>query len=219
MSNLIRLRHPHGQHSVVPAAVGRGGLLECFRLSPDRKGVSKKDGSPLEKGVPEYLVEPLEYDIEALDLDSGAAQLVGFGSGVYLTIICRSFRGLTTVLVTAFFASSPPKTIYTPLSLHPPELVFQRPLTQAVDIWNLGCTVRRFAAAAHFQVADPVTALRARRRPYAFRGGVRQPGTHTTVRTGSRRCTTEWVRGALTNGVLDKEPDGMSPYGVVCTLH
>ena len=28
------------------------------------------------------------------------------------------------------------------MSLHPPELVFQHILTEAVDIWNLGSTVR-----------------------------------------------------------------------------
>ena len=28
------------------------------------------------------------------------------------------------------------------MSLHPPEVVLGRPITQAVDIWNLGCTVR-----------------------------------------------------------------------------
>ena len=27
------------------------------------------------------------------------------------------------------------------MSLHPPELVFKRALTSAVDIWNLGSTV------------------------------------------------------------------------------
>lgn len=43
--------------------------------------VSKKDGSPLEVGVPKYLVEPLEYDITAFALDSGDIQLVDFGSG------------------------------------------------------------------------------------------------------------------------------------------
>ncbi|KAK4247353.1 kinase-like domain-containing protein [Corynascus novoguineensis] len=78
--------------------------------SPQIGKVTKKDGSPLEKGVPEYLVEPLEMD---------------FGS--------------------AFFASSPPKMIFTSLSLHPPESVFKRPLTQAVDIWNLGCTLYELA--------------------------------------------------------------------------
>ncbi|EHK40492.1 hypothetical protein TRIATDRAFT_231146, partial [Trichoderma atroviride IMI 206040] len=81
--------------------------------------VSKKDGSPNEKGVPDYLVEPAEYGYgngELLD----EVQLVDFGE--------------------SFFLSNPPKSIHTPMSFHPPELVFRRPLTEAVDIWNLGCT-------------------------------------------------------------------------------
>lgn len=49
--------------------------------SPLTGKVSKKDGSPLEVGVPEYLVEPLEYDTKLLDLDGGDVQLMDFGSG------------------------------------------------------------------------------------------------------------------------------------------
>lgn len=55
--------------------------------------VTKTDGSPLEEGVPEYLVEPLEHDISALDLNSGDVQLVDFGSGMYLPIINRLSPG------------------------------------------------------------------------------------------------------------------------------
>ena len=43
--------------------------------------VSKTDGSPLDVGVPEYLVEPLEYNTRMLELDGGDVQLVDFGSG------------------------------------------------------------------------------------------------------------------------------------------
>ncbi|KAM0455292.1 hypothetical protein ACHAO4_004170 [Trichoderma viride] len=81
--------------------------------------VSKKDGSSNEKGVPDYLVEPAEYGYGNGEL-LGEVQLVDFGE--------------------SFFLSNPPKTIHTPMSFHPPELVFRRPLTEAVDIWNLGCT-------------------------------------------------------------------------------
>jgi len=41
----------------------------------------------------------------------------------------------------AFFVDDPPKSIQTPTSFHPPELIFKLGLTKAVDIWNLGCTV------------------------------------------------------------------------------
>lgn len=59
----------------------RAGFLSAS-ATPIIGKVCKKDGSPLEKGVPEYLVHPLEYDIKALDLDSGDVQLVDFGSGM-----------------------------------------------------------------------------------------------------------------------------------------
>ena len=63
-------------------------------LAPPQIGkVSRKDGSPLEKGVPEYLVEPLEYDVKTFDLDSGDVELVDFGSGVSLASNCHSCRG------------------------------------------------------------------------------------------------------------------------------
>ena len=41
----------------------------------------------------------------------------------------------------AFFVDHSPKTVHTPIPLHPPELAFKLGLTNAVDIWNLGCTV------------------------------------------------------------------------------
>ena len=63
-------------------------------LAPPQIGkVSRKDGSPLEKGVPEYLVEPLEYDVKTFDLDSGDVELVDFGSGVSLASNCHLCRG------------------------------------------------------------------------------------------------------------------------------
>ncbi|KAL7919624.1 kinase-like domain-containing protein [Trichoderma austrokoningii] len=82
--------------------------------------VSKKDGSPNEKGVPDYLVEPAEYGYGRGELFD-EIQLVDFGE--------------------SFFISDPPKSIHTPTSFLPPELVFRRPLTEAIDIWNLGCTI------------------------------------------------------------------------------
>lgn len=36
------------------------------------------------------------------------------------------------------------------MSLHPPELVFQHILTEAVDIWNLGSTVRLSTQSPNF---------------------------------------------------------------------
>jgi hypothetical protein len=71
---------------------GAGTKSVAISASPSVGTVSRKDGLPLEKGIPEYLVEPLQYNIKALDLESGDVQLVDFGSGMYLAISPRSFR-------------------------------------------------------------------------------------------------------------------------------
>ncbi|KAL9624169.1 MAG: hypothetical protein Q9160_001691 [Pyrenula sp. 1 TL-2023] len=87
--------------------------------TPQRGTISRKDGKPLEKGIPEYLVKPVEYEPKTVK-HLHDIQLVDFGE--------------------SFFISSPPSSVFTPISLHPPELVFRRNLTEAVDIWNLGST-------------------------------------------------------------------------------
>ena len=51
------------------------------------------------------------------------------------------------VFPVAFFVGHPPKSITTLIPFHPPELVFKLELTNAVDIWNLGCTI---SIQAHF---------------------------------------------------------------------
>ncbi|KAK3299504.1 kinase-like domain-containing protein [Chaetomium fimeti] len=152
----------------LPPRPGTGSLRASASTQIGK--VSKKDGSPLEKGVPEYLVEPLEYDISELDLEGGDVRLVDFGS--------------------AFFTSSTPTMIYTPFSLYPPELVFKRPLTPAVDIWNLGCTLYELTLGrTPFEVAfDPPELI----------------PQHKQV-LGS--VPVEWVREALANGVLDGKPN------------
>ncbi|PVH99850.1 kinase-like protein [Periconia macrospinosa] len=85
--------------------------------------IERKDGSDVTVGFPEclpvYQVMPIYYNPKKVQL-MNEIQLVDFGQ--------------------SFLVADPPKSLETPLVLHPPELVFRRPLTQAVDIWNLGCT-------------------------------------------------------------------------------
>jgi hypothetical protein len=42
LSDLIRPRHTHEQHSLPPAAVGYGEDFECFRVSLDRESVQER---------------------------------------------------------------------------------------------------------------------------------------------------------------------------------
>lgn len=104
--------------------------------------VSRGDGAPLDNGMPNYLVEPMEYHELAQGSRGhvGEIQLVDFGE-----CKCCSNRSFSTSLMrksVAFFVESPPKSVCTPMSLHPPELVFGHSLSKAVDIWNFGSTVR-----------------------------------------------------------------------------
>ncbi|KAK4466343.1 kinase-like domain-containing protein [Cladorrhinum samala] len=89
-------------------------------LGPPEVGkIERLDGKPLEPGIPEYLVEPVDFDREMYPR-LGEINLVDFGE--------------------SFFSDNPPTRISTPPSHHPPELVFQHTLSKAVDIWNLGST-------------------------------------------------------------------------------
>jgi hypothetical protein len=54
-------------------------IIEKF--GPPQIGkVSRKDGEPLEKGLPEYLVEPVEFTPE-INQDLHEVQLIDFGEG------------------------------------------------------------------------------------------------------------------------------------------
>ncbi|PQE30497.1 CMGC SRPK kinase protein [Rutstroemia sp. NJR-2017a WRK4] len=140
--------------------------------TPQVGKVARKDDSPLEKGVPEYVKEPAQQEsINSTHLDE--IQLVDFGE--------------------SFLISSPPKSIYTPTSLHPPELVFQHPLTKAVDIWNLGSTTFELVTGrSPFEADFDDRALIPQFQKVL--GGVPE----------------NWVHDALSSGVLKEKPDGLS---------
>ncbi|ROW17514.1 hypothetical protein VPNG_00929 [Cytospora leucostoma] len=143
---------------------------------PSKGGVARKDGSPLEKGVPEYLVEPAEaeclVDFEQLD----EVQLVDFGE--------------------SFYISNPPKMINTPVSFYPPELVFKRKLTEAVDIWNLGSTTYELVIG----------------RP-AFEAFLDEYSLIPQFRKVIGGVPEDWISDAFSSGVLTEEPDESNADG------
>ncbi|QYS95402.1 Protein kinase domain-containing protein [Trichoderma simmonsii] len=131
--------------------------------------VSRKDGVPSEKGVPEYLVEPVEYKFDKSEI-LDEIQLVDFGE--------------------SFLIGNPPKSICTPTSLHPPELVFRHPLTEAVDIWNLGCTTYELVIG---------------RTPFEAWMDDRELVPQFQKVLGG--VPDQWIQDALKTGVLTDEPD------------
>jgi hypothetical protein len=53
-------------------------------LGPPQIGkIERRDGMPLEPGIPEYLVEPAEYGVE-VDEETCEIQLIDFGEGTVL---------------------------------------------------------------------------------------------------------------------------------------
>lgn len=76
------------------------------------------------------------------------------------------------------------------MSLHPPELVFRHPLTEAVDIWNLGCTTYELVIG---------------RTP--FEAGMDDRELVPQFQKVLGGVPNQWIQDALKAGVLTEEPD------------
>ncbi|KAF2106473.1 kinase-like domain-containing protein [Lophiotrema nucula] len=119
------------QQDIVHGDVHEGNVL--FRIPEgferdleeiEQYEVTRKDGRPLEEGIPRMLVVPHDFDLELDDEEFESfnhIQLIDFSS--------------------SFFMSNPPKTTHTVLDVSPPELVFCKSLDKKMDIWSLACTV------------------------------------------------------------------------------
>lgn len=87
------------------------------RVSP----VSRPDGEPLEPGMPEYLVWPARLPANDPNFEKSSVKLIDFGE--------------------SFMSDNKAETLYTPLALRAPEVLFQDEYDLRVDYWSLGCTV------------------------------------------------------------------------------
>lgn len=95
----------------------------CKELGDIRRAEFKRrDGGPLEPGLPKYLVGSAFFPKYLYPLSpSTNIKIVDFGQ--------------------AFLSKSPPATVCTPIVLRPPEVVFGDPIDYRVDLWSMGCLV------------------------------------------------------------------------------
>lgn len=82
--------------------------------------LKRKDGNPLEPGMPEYLVRPTSYP-GVLSLSSNPIKIIDFGE--------------------SFLSNDVPHTLHTPLPVRAPEIIFGDKLDHRVDLWSMGCMV------------------------------------------------------------------------------
>ncbi|CAI6342237.1 unnamed protein product [Periconia digitata] len=91
----------------------------CKKLGKPETGmVRRKDGKPLDPGVPQYLVRPFSYPADS-SLFSSPIKIIDFGE--------------------AFLSNDTPRTLHTPLPIRAPEIIFGEKLDYRVDMWSMGC--------------------------------------------------------------------------------
>jgi serine/threonine-protein kinase SRPK3 len=114
--------HTHNLTYVIPAlhTLTEADLLQKLR-SPELGAVTRKDGKPLEVGVPAYLVRPTSYPPDTSLSSRTQLKIIDFGE--------------------SFSNNDVPGTLHTPLCVRAPEVVFGERLDYRVDLWSAGCMV------------------------------------------------------------------------------
>ena len=111
--------------------------------APETQDFRRPEGIPREPGQPEQLVRCVKYP-DGILTDVSEVQLVGFSKGMSSSHPRPTLPPLTLIELTlkspAFFTDDTPKQMEPTRSPTQPELAFGRPITSAIDIWNLGCT-------------------------------------------------------------------------------
>jgi len=96
--------------------------LESDSFEPDAYKVTKYNGGPIDQGVPTHYVDSMWYYQNVCEKLT-EVKLVDFSS--------------------AFFISDPPANSETICTQLPPEILFKKPLSKAIDIWGLACTTNK----------------------------------------------------------------------------
>lgn len=94
-------------------------LLQKLR-SPEIRAVIRKDGKPLEPGLPAYLAWPASYPND-VSLPKLHIKIIDFGE--------------------SFCNNDILETVRTPLCVRAPEVIFGEKLDYRVDLWSAGCMV------------------------------------------------------------------------------
>lgn len=91
--------------------------------APEIGLIRRKDGKSLdlEPGIPKYLVRSTAYQPRSW-ISTPSIKIIDFGE--------------------SFTSTESPKTLYTPLSVRAPEVIFQDRIDYRVDLWSMGCMVR-----------------------------------------------------------------------------
>lgn len=88
---------------------------------PEIGAVTSRDGQPLPDNLLSHIIRPATFAHNRILSSSPFIKIIDFGG--------------------AFSNKKPPKTLYTPLPVRPPEVVFGDVLDERVELWSAGCLV------------------------------------------------------------------------------